>query len=357
MAALLHARAVHARGLCATPSPSARAGPIINDVRHALFDRLEHELDWSGVDETLHHAVSTASPSLLPGDTEYSSPPLPIAPKRFAHQRKSSWCLKIAYYGAAFKGFAWQPESPHDTVSGRLDAAITPLLGGRRPRIACAGRTDAGVSALNQLVSFHSFPELTVEEIRDVVDGSSPDGSLRLLDAQLVPPSYHATFSTRWRRYVYLLPSRGLGVTSEDIHRQLAPLAGVRRDYAALGRGLPRGKDTSCHFHRASASAVTLPRLDDASLLPAEEAIRIELIADRFLRRQVRTLVSSAVWAAQMQSGQVELPPTLLGDEGPDGERLLLTMATSGLQEQTAHPAPARGLVFTGAGGEEDCVL
>ena len=60
MAALLHARAVHARGLCATPSPSARAGPIINDVRHALFDRLEHELDWSGVDETLQNAVSTS---------------------------------------------------------------------------------------------------------------------------------------------------------------------------------------------------------------------------------------------------------------------------------------------------------
>ena len=206
---------------------------------------------------------------------------------------------------------------------------------------ALAGPTPASPRSTSSSPST-PFPELTVEEIRDVVDGSSPDGSLRLLDAQLVPPSYHATFSTRWRRYVYLLPSRGLGVTSEDIHRQLAPLAGVRRDYAALGRGLPRGKDTSCHFHRASASAVTLPRLDDASLLPAEEAIRIELIADRFLRRQVRTLVSSAVWAAQMQSGQVELPPTLLGDEGPDGERLLLTMATSGLQEQTAHPAPAR---------------
>lgn len=269
---------------------------------------------------------------------------------------------------------------PLDTVAGCLESALTPLLDGRRPRLACAGRTDAGVSALNQLVSFSCFPELSEQVLREAVDAAAPEaGTLRLLSAQRVPRSWHATFSTRWRRYVYLLPCDGLGVTSEAVHRQIAPLVGAPRDYGALGRGLPKGKDTHCTLLRARATHACLPRWatgasarrgthprarglggggagDDAT---GAAAIRIELVADRFLRRMVRTLVASAVWAAQQQP-HTPCEGDEVGDEAEDDEAaagggsLLLRVATSGAQEYTAHPAPAQGLVFAGAGGEGD---
>ena len=70
---------------------------------------------------------------------------------------RSTYRLTIAYYGPAFSGFAWQPSSSKPTVEGRLQEAIRPLTDGRTElKLACAGRTDAGVSALGQLVSFHA---------------------------------------------------------------------------------------------------------------------------------------------------------------------------------------------------------
>ena len=58
--------------------------------------------------------------------------------------------IKLGYRGAAFSGFAEQPKQR--TVAGDLKQALTTVL--RRPvELTCAGRTDAGVSALAQYVS------------------------------------------------------------------------------------------------------------------------------------------------------------------------------------------------------------
>jgi tRNA pseudouridine38-40 synthase len=59
--------------------------------------------------------------------------------------------LTVAYDGAAFHGFARQPGL--ETVQGRLEASLTVALR-REVLIVGAGRTDAGVHALGQVVSF-----------------------------------------------------------------------------------------------------------------------------------------------------------------------------------------------------------
>ena len=364
---------------CVSPRCVPRHADIVLETippRDELFAQLE-ALNWKPVAAALRHAVATVDEQLLLlGGNTYALPAFPSLTPTLVHEsRRQTWALRVAYFGPAFRGFAWQRDSPLETVAGRLQEALTPLLGGKSCQLSVAGRTDAGVSAIGQLVSFYSWPQLTEEQIRAAIDGAAPDGSLRLLSAKRVPRSYHATFSTRWRRYVYLLPMEpSLGVSAEAMRAQLEPLVGRRRDYAALGRGVPKGKETTCLLHHVDVRTLTLP--SEANGDQGGEGapvLRIELVGDRFIRRQVRTLVASAVLAVRLDTLGASQPhpprPPQPTDADVDGRvrlnsadaldsacasSLLLRMATSGVQRETAHPAPAVGLMFAGAGGEDD---
>ena len=114
------------------------------------------------------------------------------------------WRLLIAYDGAAFRGFAAQPEVP--TVAGALSQAL-----GRTARmpeapvITCAGRTDAGVHARGQVVHV-DLPAIAYDGI----------GLARALNRQLAPevvvrraeavgPDFDARRSATARSYRYLV--------------------------------------------------------------------------------------------------------------------------------------------------------
>lgn len=109
--------------------------------------------------------------------------------------------LGVGYVGSRFRG--WQSQPDGLTVQDRLEAALgafaaTPV------RTLCAGRTDAGVHALNQVVHFDApvsreafswvrgtnrylEPDIAVQWCREVVD------------------DFHARYSAVGRRYRYLL--------------------------------------------------------------------------------------------------------------------------------------------------------
>lgn len=366
-----------------TALSSLRMMGTADDWRHHAFELMAAR-QWNVVEDALAAAVCGKVP--LPGD---DGPPLywqPQSAEETKPKKRVTWMCTIAYSGPAFSGFAWQPDPPKPTVQGCLQDALLPLLDGKSAlRISCAGRTDAGVSALGQEVSFHSWPQLTASAIHDALAAASPEpGALRLVRARRVDPSYHATFSTAWRRYAYLLPASA-GQTRADvvdeaarIDRALRPMVGVTRDYAALGRAVPTGKATAMMLRLARARVVELPPPavdetgadaggayaagggdaaasgDDATRV----ATRVDIVGDRFLRRQVRCLVATAVAAA---SGL--MPPEVHqavadglvaegGAEKDEAELLLRAICTSCEQDLTAHPAPALGLVFAAAGGE-----
>jgi tRNA pseudouridine38-40 synthase len=111
------------------------------------------------------------------------------------------WALGISYRGTAYKG--WQSQPDRNTVQDHLERALSTFADTRMSTV-CAGRTDAGVHALNQVVHFDAPVQ------RDAF--SWVRGTNRYLPADIavqwsapVPGDFHARFAARGRRYRYVL--------------------------------------------------------------------------------------------------------------------------------------------------------
>lgn len=106
----------------------------------------------------------------------------------------------VAYDGSGFHGFAENPEVV--TVGGTLRAAIEQVLG-HPIELVCAGRTDRGVHATGQVVSFDArLEQMTVEELGVAVTRICGP-RLVVTRAAIAPDHFDARFSATSRRYQY----------------------------------------------------------------------------------------------------------------------------------------------------------
>ncbi len=120
-------------------------------------------------------------------------------------EERLTYSLTLAYDGAPFAGFARQPGQL--TVQGEVERALSTLF--RRPvEVTCAGRTDAGVHARAQVVSFDVLsPEMAGRKpapfLRSL-NALTHDGiSVRSLDERA--PGFSARFDAKMREYRYFI--------------------------------------------------------------------------------------------------------------------------------------------------------
>ena len=250
------------------------------------------------------------------------------------------WRLLIAYDGAAFRGFAAQPEVP--TVAGALRQALerTARLSDP-PLITCAGRTDAGVHARGQVVHV-DLPPIPYDA----------EGLARALNRQLAPevvvrraepvgPDFDARRSATGRAYRYLIWN---APTPDPL---LAPLSWHVNDPLDLG-SMRTASDVLLGSHDfrsfcrrppgTDASEPIVRRVTRAtwSVDPDREAqdagqgrlLRFDIAASSFCHQMVRSLVAALV---EVGRGRGHAAGLL--------ERLRAASRT-GLTE----PAPAEGL-------------
>lgn len=248
---------------------------------------------------------------MRPGEAAVSDPFLQ-RPRRSAQQ---TYRATIAYDGGAFGGYARQIGL--DTVEGALREALATVLPAA-PNLAVAGRTDRGVSALGQVVSFRAPGRGLGPAIAAAIDRARP-GALTCLEVREVERRFHAQYSARARRYLYLHPTPpGFDVARVD--RLLLALTG-RRCFSAFARDTPADQSTVRHLYHARAREVRLE---------GQPHLAVELCADAFLRRMVRVLVATAVREAMAQSD----------------DDALVRLAAGKDRRATALPAPPEGLVL-----------
>lgn len=200
-------------------------------------------------------------------------------------------CFKatIEYDGSDFHGFQWQ--TGVRTVQGALEEALHKRIG-CTVAVAGAGRTDAGVHALGQVVSFQAETRIPMERLAPALNSLLPrDVSVRRVEE--VGPAFHARFSASSRAYVYLVLNRGtpsalwgryLAFVPENLDiramQTAANLLVGEQDFAAFANAL-RPEEPTCR----ELMSCRIRRRGDLILVRAE--------ANAFLRGMVRTLVGT----------------------------------------------------------------
>jgi tRNA pseudouridine38-40 synthase len=110
--------------------------------------------------------------------------------------------MGVTYNGRAYDG--WQSQTSRRTVQDHLENALSRFVAGTPVKTLCAGRTDAGVHGLMQVVHFDSPVVRT--------NSAWVRGTNRFLPSDIavhwardVPAHFHARYSAQSRRYAYVL--------------------------------------------------------------------------------------------------------------------------------------------------------
>ncbi len=211
--------------------------------------------------------------------------------------------VDLAYDGTGFHGYARQEGLR--TVQGEFETALFHRTG--EVKTAVAGRTDAGVHAAGQVISF-------------VVDDSLDTGTLqRSLNSQLgpeiavyavseVPDAFHARFSATGRGYRYR-------IWNAPVHDPLL----VRTtwhvpdalDVPAMARavGTLVGTHDFASFCRKATGRSTARELRQAGWSRAGNVVELSIAANAFCHHMVRSIV-----AASVEVGHGRLDPAAVVD-------------------------------------------
>jgi tRNA pseudouridine38-40 synthase len=211
--------------------------------------------------------------------------------------------ITLAYDGTDYAG--WQIQTGHKTIQGILSGVLEKLEG--VPVTAhAAGRTDAGVHAEGQVVSFRLAREWDGEQLLRALNGNLPR-DIRVLQAALAGEDFHARFDAKSKNYRYQ-------IYTADVMNPLLARYAWHYPYGLVTERMI--EDSRWLIGRHDFSAFTVAECDTESCIRTVSGISIEVSdgimkiifrGEGFLRYQVRTMVRSLVEAnrGRLKAGSI----------------------------------------------------
>ena len=240
----------------------------------------------------------------------------------------------VEYDGARFAGWAAQPE--RRTVEAELTGALRTVL--RQPiKLSVAGRTDAGVHASGQVVSFEAKTDLSPSLVSYKATAVLPE-DVALRRCVAVPDGFDARRDARSRSYEYRLINDEIRSPLERLRAAYEPRK-LDFDLLAEAGAMVRGTHDFRAFTPSKGYHVRFERVVTESSWTREgDLLTYRITADSFLYGMVRTLVGTM---REVALGKREL------------ERFGALL--SGGERSQAGPADAaRGLTLTEVGYDAD---
>lgn len=203
--------------------------------------------------------------------------------------------LVVAYNGEAYVG--WQVQPNGRSVQAEIEYALQQVTQ-ETIRVTASGRTDSGVHALGQVVSFTADTQLAASTLQRALNAKLPP-DIRILSAEQAPHDFHAIRDAVSKRYRYFIQDGGIRdpFLSDWCWYLPKPLDLEKMQAAA---DLLLGEHDFASYQstgspRTSTVRVILDFLVERQVGQLCEPIVVEVEANGFLYNMVRNLVGTLV--------------------------------------------------------------
>lgn len=238
------------------------------------------------------------------------------------------WAAGVEYLGANYSG--WQALPDNTSVQATLEAALSKVAD-HPVKVIAAGRTDAGVHGLGQVVHF-DVSQTRATPAWSLGTNAHLPKDISVTWAQPVSDDFHARYSATARRYRYVILNR----------RTRSALWGSRTAHAVstldaalmhqAGQVLLGENDFSSFRAAQCQSRTAMRNVQALSVQRAGDFVWMDIQANAFLHHMVRNIIGTL-----MQVGTGKHPPEWLIDVLAARDR-----------RAAGYTAPAEGLVFLG---------
>ncbi|MBN2029775.1 tRNA pseudouridine(38-40) synthase TruA [bacterium] len=206
--------------------------------------------------------------------------------------------LVIEYDGSDFAG--WQVQPNQRTVQGEIEKALK-ILTQKEVRVAGSGRTDAGVHALGQVVSFQVHSSLSFDELKKGLIGLLPK-DISIVGMDELGEPFDARRDAISRTYRYVIARR-----SRAINRQYAWIPRITFSVESMQEASKYlvGEHDFTSFCKANGQTDNfISCVSDVHWQIDDGEIHFEITADRFFHHMVRSIVGTL-----MEVGRGKIAP------------------------------------------------
>jgi tRNA pseudouridine38-40 synthase len=251
--------------------------------------------------------------------------------------------LAIAYDGAGFHG--WQRQKDARTVQGTLEETLAGIVG-QAVTIRGAGRTDAGVHAVDQKAAFTARTRLRAADVKRALNALLPD-SVRVVAAEETPFPIDPRRAALRKTYVYQFH---VGELLPPERRAHFAWAGRELDVEAMRKAARHllGEHDFTSFARAEAARRgAVRRIDAVRVRRIPRGVRLFFTGSGFLYNMVRTLASALLEVGRGRREPDEIAAILQARERARAPATLpahgLWLWRVDLDRTRARPGAARG--------------